>query len=176
MDVVWLGVVLFIGMLMGAAVPDFDLTLRGSLLSGFIQHRSLLTHGLIVPIYLYFHTQRHCTDLWRAFTLGFVAVTAVHLSFDLFPRAWVGFALIYVPFWGRLGAWGSAVWLVAGVLASLIVGWRLTAVRWQRILFIVLIALAFAQQAAVERLWLWPLLTVGGLVWLAWRLTAEPIR
>ena len=45
--------------------------------------------------------------------LGFV----VHLAFDLFPRAWSGYALISMPVYGWLPGWASIVWISGSMLA-----------------------------------------------------------
>jgi hypothetical protein len=44
----------------------------------------------------------------------------VHLAFDLFPWAWQGYSLIHVPFYGRLGAQLSWVWVLGSVLGCLL--------------------------------------------------------
>ncbi|HIN71536.1 MAG TPA: hypothetical protein EYM98_03010 [Dehalococcoidia bacterium] len=36
---------------------------------------------------------------------------AAHLSFDLFPKGWSGFALISVPGYGWMAPWFSGAWI-----------------------------------------------------------------
>ena len=40
---------------------------------------------------------------------------AVHLSFDLFPKGWSGFALISVPGYGWTAPWFSGAWIAISI-------------------------------------------------------------
>ena len=83
-----------IGLYAGDWLPDVDQDL------GFITHRSVFTHGLIVPLVLFGIASGTKMLLLRLFVVGFSLGSAVHLSYDLFPKAWQGFALIHLPVFG----------------------------------------------------------------------------
>ena len=66
---------------------------------------------------------------------GFALGVAIHLAADLFPKAWTGFALISLPFYGWLPATASITWLVCSVVACLGLAarpvlWRPKASSW----------------------------------------------
>ena len=80
-------------------------------------HRSIITHGPLVPLVL-FLLLRNVGRTWfrvlpKSVCLGFV----VHLAFVLFPRAWSGYALISMPVYGWLPGWASIVWISGSVRA-----------------------------------------------------------
>ena len=111
---------MLIGIVLGLRLPDIDLWLR---MPPFFEHRSLLTHGFIVPLCLFLSLQRntkpHNNQILRLFWTGFVLSVLVHLCFDLFPRRWYGYALVHVP----LVRWTipafSMVWLSVSTLVCL---------------------------------------------------------
>ena len=92
--VVW-GVAAFtVGAWVGLKLPDVDQR------TDLLLHRSIITHGPLVPLVL-FLLLRNMRRTWvrvlpMSVCLGFV----VHLAFDLFPKAWYGYALISVPVYG----------------------------------------------------------------------------
>ncbi len=109
-----IGVVLLaFGIWSGLRVPDLDLQL------GFLVHRSMLTHGAILPLLAFAPTPRHGSFASRGFAIGFGLANAVHLCFDLFPRGWNGFALIHAPFYGRTSALFSQVWIALSIVICL---------------------------------------------------------
>ncbi len=105
-------VLLLVALLIGLELPDWDHRLP------FLIHRSLITHGFLLPLALFVLVQRKTAPL-RLFSMGFNVATAIHLCFDLFPRAWVGFALIHIPFWGRSNTLFSWVWISLSIVISL---------------------------------------------------------
>ena len=112
-----------LGIRLGLNFPDLDLSLP------FLRHRSFLTHGLLLPVLLFF-ALRWCFG-WRPrlqlfldiplrlLLIGICVACTVHLCFDLFPRAWYGFALIWVPFYGRATPTFSWMWLGASCVVCL---------------------------------------------------------
>ena len=38
-----------------------------------------------------------------------------HRGTDLFPKAWTGFTLVHIPFWGRLPTEVSVYWLIGSL-------------------------------------------------------------
>lgn len=57
--------------------------------------------------------------------MGVFLGVAVHLAFDLFPRAWTGFALVRIPIYGWIPAPLSWSWIALSVLACLYLAARL---------------------------------------------------
>ena len=100
-----------VGAWVGLKLPDVDQR------TDLLLHRSIITHGPLVPLVL-FLLLRNVQRTWvrmlpMSVCLGFV----VHLAFDLFPRAWSGYALISMPVYGWLPGWASIVWISGSVLA-----------------------------------------------------------
>ncbi len=85
---------LVIGAASGLRWPDVDQSI------GFLLHRSIITHGPILPL-LVFALSLGAKGGWRWFGMGICLGIAVHLAFDLFPRAWQGYALVSIPVYGR---------------------------------------------------------------------------
>ena len=106
-------VLLMIGIVIGFALPDSDLQW------GFLGHRSIVTHGLLMPTLLYWLVRRREHVAARLLAIGVCLSSAIHLSFDLFPRAWTGFALIYIPLYGRTSPVFSWLWIAASITACM---------------------------------------------------------
>ena len=119
-------VVLYVSLLAGLEFPDFDLYLLV-----FLGHRSILTHGIIVPFFLYkfltkegyskisnkifgrfFSNKDFSKEILDYAYIVFLIGIAIHLCADLFPKAWMGFALIVFPPWIPMGAPFSIVWML----------------------------------------------------------------
>lgn len=99
---------LALGAAIGLRLPDVDQSI------GFLLHRSIITHGPILPL-LVFALSLSANSLWRRFGMGICLGIAVHLAFDLFPRAWQGYALVSIPVYGRTPPVVSWV-CIAGVM------------------------------------------------------------
>ena len=111
-------ILLVAGLILGEWFPDIDQRFD------FLTHRSILTHGLIVPLLL-------CSVVLRAapprlFVSGFSLGSAIHLGFDLFPRAWQGFALIHVPLLGWSHPIFSWLWIALSIICCLYLSIRLS--------------------------------------------------
>ena len=117
---------------LGLVAPDVDQRLP------FLTHRSLLTHGPWFAVLATWLAQK-ARSRWLAQKArsrsavplidgSFVIGLALHLAFDLFPKAWMGFALVHIPFWGRLPAAASVCWLIMSLVVSaacaVFLGWR----------------------------------------------------
>lgn len=101
------------GLAIGAELPDIDQKLP------FLLHRSILTHSVFLPLLLYLPLRRKSNLAIRYFVIGVCVALAVHFSFDLFPRAWTGYALISIPLYGRTTPVFSWIWLVITILVCL---------------------------------------------------------
>ena len=87
-------VALVVGFAVGNRFPDVDQK------TGLLTHRSIVTHGPLLPFIVVAVASVVRTNPLRWVALGLVVGIAVHLSFDLFPKGWSGFALISVPGYG----------------------------------------------------------------------------
>ncbi len=112
-------VALVLGLYLGEWVPDVDQDY------GFLTHRSVFTHGWLLPLLLFSLVAGKRALSLRLFAAGFCLGVAVHLSFDLFPRAWQGFALIHVPVFGWTYPVISWVWIAGSMLACVYLALRL---------------------------------------------------
>ena len=101
------------GMQLGFDFPDIDQRVP------YLLHRSLLTHGVIVPALFFLMMRKSTHPAPRWFAMGFLVASTVHLAFDFFPKAWRGFALISIPFYGRTSSEFSWFWIGAGSVICL---------------------------------------------------------
>jgi hypothetical protein len=118
-------VLFVIGSFIGLRFPDFDLAFRWHPL---LVHRSILTHSFFVPLLLILSMgafRRAASVTTRWFAMGLCTATAVHLSFDLFPRYWTGFARIHLPFYGWTTPWLSQACLVISAFVCVFLACRL---------------------------------------------------
>ena len=126
-------VILYVSLLAGLEFPDFDLHLLF-----FLGHRSILTHGIIVPFFLYkfltmesyskisnkifgrfFSNKNISKEVLDYVYIGFLIGIAIHLCADLFPKAWIGYAQIVFPTWIRMGAPFSIGWMLLNMFFAL---------------------------------------------------------
>ncbi|HEX7175709.1 MAG TPA: hypothetical protein VF240_10660 [Pyrinomonadaceae bacterium] len=118
---------LLLGLVVGLHFPDVDLRLQGLIPSRVLLHRSILTHGLIASVMLFWliRSRRDAVPAHRLFVVGVSLAVAVHLCFDFFPRGWSGFALIHIPIYGRTTALFSQSWLILSIILCLYVAFLL---------------------------------------------------
>ncbi len=107
------------GLALGEWFPDVDQRFDS------LTHRSILTHGLIVPVLLYSMGSGLKATPLRLFVSGFSLGLAIHLGFDLFPRSWQGFALIHMPLIGRTHPIFSWLWIATSTICCLYFSMRL---------------------------------------------------
>ena len=115
------------GALFGMGIADIDHNLW------FLKHRSMFTHGILPPLalvsvvlfgqsflgYVFVGAVSKAIGTYAIyFTGGFCATYAIHLVFDMFPKQWVGIALIHTPF-GRMWPSVSWLWMSIGLMFSL---------------------------------------------------------
>ena len=110
---------LMVGLRLGIWFPDVDQRIE------FLLHRSIVTHGLILPVVLVAIASLSESRVIRWFTIGFCLSVGVHLAFDLFPRAWTGYALVSVPIHGWISELVSRVWIGGSVITCFYVSMRL---------------------------------------------------
>ena len=102
-------VFLILGVYLGLNFPDIDQR------TDLLVHRSIFTHGFIVPLFFFLFTSLITKKSLRLFLMGFVVAIAVHLSFDLFPRGWWGYALIHIPQIGWTPKFISISWIFVSI-------------------------------------------------------------
>ena len=102
----------FIVSIATVTIPDWDLIFQGILL-----HRSILFHSILIPFLIdYFHN-KYSSKKYPVIIAAIYFSFTVHLSADLFPKSWQGFALISIPFIGWIGIL-SPVWIFGNILAG----------------------------------------------------------
>ena len=153
-------VLLWLGASLGLTFADIDLAPPLPL-----SHRSAWTHGVFIPLALLYISQG---NPWaRAFSLGFLPLYALHLAYDMFPRAWQSIACISLyPIPGRLPGWLSFLYLWVGLGAALW-AWLALAPLWLEVGLVVALFLVYgATYAHKEGGWPWnslgPLVSVVG--------------
>jgi hypothetical protein len=144
---------LLLGLVVGLHLPDIDSRLQGLVPSWLLLHRSILTHGCLPSLLLFWLARRRgsAAPSFRLFAIGLSLALAVHLCFDFFPRGWVGFALIHIPVYGRTTAPFSQVWIILSIVACLYVGFRLVGNVIEFVLGIGSLIIAFIISAVENR-------------------------
>lgn len=133
------------GFTIGLRLPDIDQTLP------FLLHRSIVTHGLLLPLVLFGLALASSQSPLRLFVIGLCIASALHLVFDLFPRAWVGLALIHIPGIGYTSAAFSWAWLAISIVACLYIAFFLVLDGLEVALTVAGLLIGFGYLAAAEQ-------------------------
>ena len=143
------------GAWIGLKFPDIDQSID------LLLHRSIVTHGPLIPLVLYLvaHDARHPST--RLFTMYVCLGFVVHMAFDLFPAGWSGYALISIPLYGWLPGWVSIMWLAGSVLLCAYLAARLVRGLPQAALLAIGTVGIFMVAAPGERAVVGPLLVVA---------------
>ncbi len=131
-------VTLFVSLLAGLEIPDLDL-----ILIFILGHRSIITHSIILPYLFYkfltkdgkqnfldkyfskiFTSNKIKSDFLDFAYIGFLIGIAIHLCADLFPKAYVGYALIKLPFNISIGAPLSIIWMFGNMFFALKIAFK----------------------------------------------------
>ena len=102
-------IVLVAAVYIGLKFPDVDQRV------GFLLHRSIITHGPLLPL-VAFALALGDNPVQRRLGMGIGVGFAVHMAFDLFPRAWQGYALISLPIYGWTPSVFSWIWISVTML------------------------------------------------------------
>lgn len=135
---------LLAGLAVGDWFPDIDQK------TSLLLHRSIVTHGPLVPLIVFAAASGSRSIQIRWFALGLTLGVAIHLSFDLFPDGWSGFALISVPSYGWTSPWLSWIWIVVSTVTCTFLGLRLVRGVLDGSLFLLSLVLAFGYIAVGE--------------------------
>lgn len=115
------GLVVFVlGVVAGLEFPDIDQSV------GLVMHRSILTHGPLVPLIVFAAASGDHSVPIRWLGMGVCLGVAVHLGFDLFPEGWSGYALISVPGYGRTPMLFSWAWIALSMAGCVYMAVRLS--------------------------------------------------
>lgn len=144
-------ILLLLALLLGLNLPDLDHQTQ------FLVHRSILTHGFLVPLGVFLLVYKDKTASPRFLSMGFSLAAVTHLCFDLFPRAWIGFALIHIPFWGRSTPLFSWVWLSMSIIICLYLTFVLIKTLLDIVIAVGSLGLAFTFYASTQPIF-WPAL------------------
>ena len=131
-------VTLFVSLLAGLEIPDLDL-----ILIFILGHRSIITHSIILPYLFYkfltkdgkqnfldkyfskiFTSNKIKSDFLDFAYIGFLIGIAIHLCADLFPKAYLGYALIKLPFNISIGAPLSIIWMFGNMFFALKIAFK----------------------------------------------------
>ena len=135
---------LIAGLAIGDWFPDIDQK------TGLLLHRSIVTHGPLVPLVVFVAASLSRSIQIRWFALGLALGVAIHLAFDLFPSGWSGFALISVPSYGWTASWFSWTWIAISTVAATYLALRLVRGVLEGSLFILSLMVAFVYIAVGE--------------------------
>lgn len=167
------------GISIGLHMADWDHKLP------FFDHRSFWTHGMIVPIIVwwllvsgynfadpYFEDAKLNAEDWsrllRFFGLGFFPGYAIHMCFDLFPKKWQGGALIKSPL-GAFPMAGSFIWILCGQIVANYLALRLVRTPTEALILIVASAFLFRfYRKKEDTRWRPVTMMVGVLAFLFW--------
>ena len=104
--------VLILSFLLGLAFPDVD-----QMFQSLLGHRSILTHSILLPYLLYIYLEKKEPRV-KTILIGLLLGIGLHLSADLHPKSWIGFALIKLPFNISIGGL-SPIWIGINAIAAL---------------------------------------------------------
>ena len=156
----------------GSRFPDIDQH------TDLLTHRSIFTHGLLVPLALFLVVSRMKSNRARDFVLIFMTAIAIHLCFDLFPRAWYKHALIHIPNIGWTPALVSLAWMFASAVFCLYACINLITKGSRGLLFVSGTIIIFIYQSFGEARSFAPLITLvaANAVAIWWKFTPSSQR
>jgi hypothetical protein len=134
-------------------MADFDHTLA------FLQHRSIVTHGVIIPLLVYLLLPKD-QEWIRLVLIGVFVGMGAHLSYDLFPRGWGTYARISIPIYGYLNIALSVIWIGLNVVVSLYIALLLVRQGYEVGLAIVGLIVVFMGYAPTENAFWSPLIAL----------------
>ena len=111
----------FIGVLsfayfIGLFFPDIDQGFQG-----LLGHRAIITHSILLPyllLYYFIKKKSNPNVLIKIFIIGIFLGIGLHLSADLHPKSFKGYALIKLP--GNIDVGGlSPIWIAVNAAAGL---------------------------------------------------------
>lgn len=142
---------LLISIVAGLNLPDLDYRVS------FLVHRSIVTHSFFFPLLLFWVVPKKEKPAIHFLSMGFSLSFVAHLCFDLFPKAWTGFALISIPLYGRISPLLSWLWIAGSIVLCLYLALLLVKNLWDVAIIIGSAIISFGFCATTERIF-WPAL------------------
>ena len=143
-----------VGLHCGIVMPDIDQR------TNLLLHRSIITHSPLIPVIVVLLALRIGLGLY-AFAMGVSIGFAVHHAFDLFPKAWTGYALIRIPFLaGTTPVLFSWIWIAFSTLACAYLAARLVQGRLDKLWYLLGFIYIFMVTVPKEGAWLGPVVTL----------------
>ena len=142
-----------VGLHCGIVMPDIDQRIN------LLLHRSIITHSPLIPLILLFLALRIGLGLY-AFAMGVNIGFAVHHAFDLFPKGWMGTALISIPFYDYTPGLFSWIWIAFTTLACAYLAARLAQGQLDRIWYLLGFIYIFILTVPKEGAWFGPVVTL----------------
>jgi len=99
---------------LGLSFPDTDF-----LLFPFLIHILIITHSIIIPflIYTYLKKKNNINNEYIDLIYsGFLVGIGIHLIADLFPRAYIGYALIKLPLYFSIWVILTLIWILLNII------------------------------------------------------------
>ena len=152
---------LILGIFLGIDYPDIDQKIN------FLMHRSILTHSLLLACITLLLLKIRNELQTRLFIAGLSLSTSIHLSFDLFPKQWTGYALIHIPMYGRTNAFFSWVWLAINIVFGMYLVLALITTGFEAILCLISISTTFIYYASQQSAFWQPLIIMIVAIFLA---------
>ena len=132
------------GSYIGLRIPDIDQS------TWFLLHRSAITHGPLLPLAAFALALGSGAPVRRRLGMGVCIGFAIHTAFDLFPRAWQGYALISVPVYGWTPPVVSWLWLAGTTVICTGLAVRLIRDMGDGVVLLIALAASFAMAAGGE--------------------------
>ena len=150
-----------LGLHCGIVMPDIDQW------TNLLLHRSIITHGPLIPLVLWILVSNK-GPLWNALAMGISIAFSVHHAFDLFPTEWTGYALISIPFYGRISWLFSWIWIAFSTYACMYLATRLVRGWLDTVWYLLGFICIFTWTAPKEHTWFGPavVLIIGVGWWL----------
>ncbi len=140
-----------LGIAVGLNLPDLDHKV------GFLVHRSIVTHGFLLPLLVFWAARTQEKLMIRFLSIGLSLSMVAHLCFDLFPKAWIGFALISIPLYGRTSPLFSWLWIAGSIVFCLYLALLFIKNLWDTIVVVASSVVSFGFCAVSEAVF-WPAL------------------
>ena len=167
---------LVVGLHWGIRLPDIDQ------LTDLLLHRSIITHGPLIPVILFAVALRLRFPPTRLFAMGVCLAFAIHHAFDLFPKSWSAYALISIPFYGWTPPTFSWIWIVFTAFAGTYLAAQLAQGVVDSGLYLLGVGYMFISTVPKEHTWLGPAVAliivavVSGLIVLPSKVKRRDLR
>ncbi len=147
-------VAVLLGFFIGVALPDLDFR------ASFLTHRSMVTHGAIIPVVLFLLAYRTGLSVIRLFVVGVCVAVAIYSIFCMFPERWEGTAQLHLPGVGYVSPGLAVVWLTLSVVVCLYLMLSLNHTGFEVGVTLVSLVVGFAYLSVGERVFWYALMVL----------------